>query len=144
MTSCTAVWYSLRGFRSFFKYVLNVSADSFSVCVQSQMPLRWRRAKEIKDSSNLQAVPNILVLKKWHCLVPHWLRFLLFLQYSIACMTSLAELALSNALRFSKIQDQGKLTTACLYKQSTPCMMPPGTAAGNTVSSLNTNRTYFF
>ena len=46
------------------------------------------RAKEIKDSPNSQAVPKILVYKKWLCLVPHWLRFLLFLQYSLAWLVS--------------------------------------------------------
>ena len=47
------------------------------------------RAKEIKDSPNSQAVPKILVLfQKWHCLVPHWLRLILFLQYSLAWLVS--------------------------------------------------------
>ena len=45
------------------------------------------RAKEIKDSPNSQAVPKILVLlKKWHCLVPQLLRLILFLQYSLALL----------------------------------------------------------
>ena len=50
--------------------------------------VRWLRANEIKDSPNSQAVPKILVLKIWHCLVPHWLRLLLFLQYSSAWLVS--------------------------------------------------------
>ena len=37
--------------------------------------------KKIKDSPTSQAVPKILVLKKWHCLVPHWLRFPFFLTH---------------------------------------------------------------
>ena len=63
--------------------------------------MHWLRAKEIKDSPNSQAVPKILVLLKndiaW---IPHWLRFLLFLQYSIAWLVS-PSFALSNALNSS-------------------------------------------
>ena len=45
------------------------------------------RAEEIKDSTNSQAVPKILVLlKNGTCLVPHWLRLILFLQYSLALL----------------------------------------------------------
>ena len=50
--------------------------------------MRWLRAKEIKDSPNSQAVPKILAHKKLYCLVPHWPRFLLFLQYSLAWLVS--------------------------------------------------------
>ena len=67
------------------------------------------RAKEIKDSSNSQAVPTILFLfKKWHCLVPQWLRLILFIQYSLAYY-SFTQLGSSDALRFPKIQDQRNL-----------------------------------
>ena len=51
--------------------------------------MHWLRAKKIKDSPNSQAIPKILVHKKWHCLVSHWLRFLLFLQYSLAWLVLL-------------------------------------------------------
>ena len=69
-------WTSAQAWQN-IKFVFNPRWDMHSL-----------RAKEIKDSPNSQAVPKILVHKKWHCLVPHWLRFLLFLQYSLAWLVS--------------------------------------------------------
>ena len=54
------------------------------LCSVPKWDTRWLRAKELKGSPNSQAVPKIVFHKIWHCLVPHWLRFLLFLQYSFA------------------------------------------------------------
>ena len=61
---------------------------NYLVVFNPKWDMRWLRAKEIKDSPNSQAVPKILVHKTWHCLVPHWLRFPLHLQYSLAWLVS--------------------------------------------------------
>ena len=60
------------------------------LCSIPNGPCTGSGPKKIKDSPNSQAVPKILSssFKKWHCLVPHWLRFLLFLQYSTAWLVS--------------------------------------------------------
>ena len=67
--------------------------------------MRLLRAKEIKDSPNSQAV---LKIHKKMTLHGSTLAQVPSISPILTCMTSLAELALSNALRFPKIQDQGK------------------------------------
>ena len=94
---------------------LSKTCVTYMFTLSPKWDMHWLRAKEIKDSSNSQAVPKIPVHKKWHCLVPHRLRFLLFSNTHDTCMTSFAELALSNALIFPNIQDQRKAKTAWLY-----------------------------
>ena len=54
---------------------------NFYVCVQSQMGHALAQGQRNQGQPEFTSSP--LVLKKWHCLVPHWLRFHLFLQYSL-------------------------------------------------------------
>ena len=91
--------------------------NQVNVCVQSQTGHALAQGQRNQGQPEFTSGPwDPTVHKKWHCLVPHWLRFPFFLQYS--CMTSFAKLTFLNALRFPKTQDQGKSKTAWLYKQS--------------------------
>ena len=67
------------------------------------------RAKEIKDSPNSQAVPKILVLLKSGIVWFHTGSGKSYFSNTHLHDYSFAQLASSNALRFPKIQDQGKL-----------------------------------
>ena len=73
--------------------------------------MHWLRAKESKDSPNSQIVPKILVYKKM-TLPGSTLAQVPLLSPILTCMTSFAELAFSNALRFPKTKDQEKSKTA--------------------------------
>ena len=52
-----------------------------SIIICPKWDMRWLRTKEIKNSPTWQAVLKILVRRKWHCLVPHWVRFPFFLTH---------------------------------------------------------------
>ena len=89
----------------------------FYVCVQSQTVHALAQGQKIKDSPNLLTDPKILVHEKMS--LPGSTRTQIPLHSLVlTCMTSFAELAFSNALRFPKTQDQGKSKIAWVYKQS--------------------------
>ena len=70
----------------------------------------WLRAKEIKDSPNSQAIPKILIQKI--TLPGSTLAQVPLISPILTCLTSFAKLTLSNALRFPKNQDPGKMVRA--------------------------------
>ena len=80
---------------------LRYNSNKYVFMFSPKRDMHWLRDKEIKDSLNSQAVPKILVHKRM-TLSGSTLAQVPLLSPILTCMTSFAELAFSNALRFPK------------------------------------------